>query len=939
MIGMEVLWMKLNKMREEMAQSFLSSLKEDKIPWRKEWSSLPGRSFNAVTQTPYRGTNLFWLFCQQQEKGYQDPRWCTFNQAKKKGWNVKKGEKGTKVEFWSLYDKETKKKLTQTEAMDLRDQLSPEEYLQRVKPISSVYTVFNGEQIEGIPAIDIEKYTWDAQELLEKRDVLFANMKVNFVEQGWEAYYSPDRDLISLPEVNNFENEYAYFSTLLHEAAHATGHSSRLDREFGIKFSDIYAKEELRAEIASAFTSQVLGIDSMNQEHMENHKAYVQSWIDVLKNNPDELFAAIKDAEKISDYLIEKGEFDLEQNIQLSEHQNNIKKEEANENHNVTILGYYQREDNTQFIHYSVNDKEYLTSGVVMWDKQENIQRYLEKLQPFQTPHLNDRDTMMTYLQRFYPYSEITRYMNELVGEISFYNGNDVGEVIQYTSASDYLKDIEDEMEYRSTSGFQFQTFSKEPEIRKGVDDIIHNLYGEENPHDLDYYKNELKDLSPSPDKTQKEYDSYVREHGDMVKLATEGRTTIVINAFGGPGSGKTTSCMDICADLKKMGYNAEYVQEYAKELVYDKNFDLLDGSAANQFTILKEQMRRMDRLMGQTDFIVTDSPILLNSIYNQELTPEYEKMVSDLSGQYQNFAFFMKRDEKQFQSEGRIHNLEESKEKDQEIRDLLDKHHIYYGSYTHDTIGVVVKNAVANYHKVQRKQEKHLSQQNNAQEIEPSEYNLIQNVAFMEEKLNIPADTRMTKWNGDLALYESKMNVSTAELQSTYEEFQQYHMPLLSVQEAAKVRLAVKGRSIEGYKPEPLHLKVAELVKEYQDSGMDTKEILSRKISDIGTKIGVSDDKYTVNLVCSIAAKDRYSYEEYMKEIVNGDIIPEKIDKDLQQPKEQEMSGIFGEKESVTGKFPFPKDAMSTIKNYINDRGKSHATAPPKRMLGGLER
>lgn len=761
MIGMEVPWMKLNKMREEMAQSFLSSLKEDKIPWRKEWSSLPGRSFNAVTQTPYRGTNLFWLFCQQQEKGYQDPRWCTFNQAKKKGWNVKKGEKGTKVEFWSLYDKETKKKLTQTEAMDLRDQLSPEEYLQRVKPISSVYTVFNGEQIEGIPAIDIEKYTWDAQELLEKRDVLFANMKVNFVEQGWEAYYSPDRDLISLPEVNNFENEYAYFSTLLHEAAHATGHSSRLDREFGIKFSDTYAKEELRAEIASAFTSQVLGIDSMNQEHMENHKAYVQSWIDVLENNPDELFAAIKDAERISDYLIEKGEFDLEQNIQLSEHQNNIKKE----------------------------------------------------------------------------------------------------------------------------------------------------------------------------------YDSYVREHGDMVKLATEGRTTIVINAFGGPGSGKTTSCMDICADLKKMGYNAEYVQEYAKELVYDKNFDLLDGSSANQFTILKEQMRRMDRLMGQTDFIVTDSPILLNSIYNQELTPEYEKMVSDLSGQYQNFAFFMKRDEKQFQSEGRIHNLEESKEKDQEIRDLLDKHHIYYGSYTHDTIGVVVKNAVANYHKVQRKQEKHLSQQNNAQEIEPSEYNLIQNVAFMEEKLNIPADTRMTKWNGDLALYESKMNVSTAELQSTYEEFQQYHMPLLSVQEAAKVRLAVKGRSIEGYKPEPLHLKVAELVKEYQDSGMDTKEILSCKISDIGTKIGVSDDKYTVNLVCSIAAKDRYSYEEYMKEIVNGDIIPEKIDKDLQQPKEQEMSGIFGEKESVTGKFPFPKDAMSTIKNYINDRGKSHAAAPPKRMLGGLER
>lgn len=199
------------------------------------------------------------------------------------------------------------------------------------------------------------------------------------------------------------------------------------------------------------------------------------------------------------------------------------------------------------------------------------------------------------------------------------------------------------------------------------------------------------------------EYMAYAKQHKESLHDLKADRTTIVINGYGGPGAGKTTSCMNICAELKKQGFNAEYVQEYAKELVYDKNFELLDGSKEHQFEILKEQVHRMDRLIGKTDFIVTDSPILLNTVYNKQLTPEYERMVSELSGQYQNFSFFMKRDDSQFQTEGRIHDLQESKQKDKEIKSLLKKHKVYYGTYDHETVDVVVQNAIANFRRLEK--------------------------------------------------------------------------------------------------------------------------------------------------------------------------------------------------------------------------------------------
>lgn len=172
-------------------------------------------------------------------------------------------------------------------------------------------------------------------------------------------------------------------------------------------------------------------------------------------------------------------------------------------------------------------------------------------------------------------------------------------------------------------------------------------------------------------------------------------KNTVVVNAFGGPGAGKTTACFDIVSEFKKRGFVADYVPEYATELVWDNNLSMLDGTEEHQRLLLAEQKHRIDRLIGKVDFVVTDSPLLLNITYNKQLTPEYEKTVRDYFGQYNNFTFVIERDDSKFTEKGRIHNLSESKEKDKEIRQMLSSFGIYYGTYRHDTVGKIIDNAI----------------------------------------------------------------------------------------------------------------------------------------------------------------------------------------------------------------------------------------------------
>lgn len=297
-----------NKLREKLAEAFLASLKEDKLPWRATWYT--ARPENAITGKRYNGINSLWLsFCAEAE-GYADHRWCTYKQAESKGWHVKKGEHSSLVEYWRLYDKAQKKYVEQWEARRII-QADPE----REKDIilsCRTYNVFNAKQIEGIPDLEIQTNV-NIEDVRAKRDVLLANMGLKFSEGGNQAFYRPSTDQITMPRADFFVDTYGYMSTFLHECGHATGHQDRLNRDLSGSFgSPEYAKEELRAEISSAFTAQALGFgrsDGNLTEGLENHKAYIQSWIECIENKPNELFAAIKDAEKISDYLLDKGEF------------------------------------------------------------------------------------------------------------------------------------------------------------------------------------------------------------------------------------------------------------------------------------------------------------------------------------------------------------------------------------------------------------------------------------------------------------------------------------------------------------------------------------------------------------------------------------------------------------------------------------------------------
>lgn len=171
-------------------------------------------------------------------------------------------------------------------------------------------------------------------------------------------------------------------------------------------------------------------------------------------------------------------------------------------------------------------------------------------------------------------------------------------------------------------------------------------------------------------------------------------KNTIIVNLFAGPGAGKTTCAWEIASELKKRNIQTEYVPEYAKELVWDDNRELLDGSLKNQKKLFQEQNHRLARLIGKVDVVVTDAPILLNQVYLKEPDAAFQKEIMDAFHGYYNFNLFVKRGD-YYEQSGRLHTLEESKKKDQEVKALLDGNRIYYGTYFHSTIEKCVDNII----------------------------------------------------------------------------------------------------------------------------------------------------------------------------------------------------------------------------------------------------
>lgn len=287
----------MTKLQQQLAEQFLHILEEEKLDWRKEWSGIPERPYNPISKTVYHGSNYFSLLLTSMVKGYQDPRWCTFAQIKEQGWTLKAGKgQSAKIEFWYPYDREQKKAISWQEFREAGGQIND-----RYQLFSRAYSVYNGDMIVGIPKLEVTQNEIQPVELV---DTISGSMGVSIsYHKSDQAFYRPVEDRIYLPYRQQFHSEYAYASTALHELSHATGSEHRLNRKQGGEFgTEPYAYEELVAEISSCFLSSELPM-GQTEEHLQNHKAYVQSWIQGIKEQPDALFRAVKDAEQAAVYL------------------------------------------------------------------------------------------------------------------------------------------------------------------------------------------------------------------------------------------------------------------------------------------------------------------------------------------------------------------------------------------------------------------------------------------------------------------------------------------------------------------------------------------------------------------------------------------------------------------------------------------------------------
>src|SRR3954451_12763445 len=277
-------------------------LEDGVTPWQKPWE--PGRAsvgmpMNPTTDKTYRGGNAIHLMATGLRKDYEDPRWMTYKQAADQGWQVRRGEKGTQIEFWDV--RAPRKGEARPDAGEgTRDS---DDNRRGTRLVHRVYTVFNASQIEGVPPYEPKRPT--PFEVVQSGEKILENSGARFEhDQADRAFYSRSSDSIHLPPKDAFKDAAGYYGTALHELAHWTGHPSRLNRATlneSYRFGDSnYAKEELRAELASVFIAAERGIP----HDPEQHASYVNSWIKALKEDKHEIFRAAHDASKATDFLL-----------------------------------------------------------------------------------------------------------------------------------------------------------------------------------------------------------------------------------------------------------------------------------------------------------------------------------------------------------------------------------------------------------------------------------------------------------------------------------------------------------------------------------------------------------------------------------------------------------------------------------------------------------
>lgn len=274
---------------ERVTQRIVEALEQGTIPWRRTWSRAGGLPRNLVSGREYRGVNLLLLAL----SGYEQPLFLTFKQAQDWGGHVRKGEHGIPIVFWNWWDREDAS-TGETERI----------------PFLKSFTVFNVEQCEldsRLIPILAAQHVRDFQPIGACERVLADMPQRPAIHEGeGGAFYRPSTDSVHLPARSRFESDEAFYAVAFHELAHATGHASRLNREgitdvapFG---TPIYSREELVAELCSAFVCGHTGIDSPAVE--ANAAAYLDGWLKVLRSDSKLVISAAAQAQRAADFIL-----------------------------------------------------------------------------------------------------------------------------------------------------------------------------------------------------------------------------------------------------------------------------------------------------------------------------------------------------------------------------------------------------------------------------------------------------------------------------------------------------------------------------------------------------------------------------------------------------------------------------------------------------------
>jgi antirestriction protein ArdC len=272
----------------------VASLEKGVRPWMKPWSgeNAAGRITRPLRHngTPYSGVNILMLWGASLEHGFSSPSWMTFKQALDLNAHVRKGEKGSLVVYANTFTRTEE----DAEGHEVEHEI----------PFLKGYTVFNVEQIEGLPEHFYLKPEpkFTAVERIDHAEAFFAATRADIRYRGGRAYYAQEADYIQLPPIESFLDAESFYATLAHETTHWTKHPSRIERDFGRKSwgDEGYAREELVAELGAAFLCADL---ELTPEVRDDHASYIATWLTVLKNDNRAIFQAAAHAQRAVDFL------------------------------------------------------------------------------------------------------------------------------------------------------------------------------------------------------------------------------------------------------------------------------------------------------------------------------------------------------------------------------------------------------------------------------------------------------------------------------------------------------------------------------------------------------------------------------------------------------------------------------------------------------------